>query len=128
MADVFPNLKEADHVSVATRRRDGAQVWTPVWFVIVDERLFFRTLQESGKIKRIRRWPEVELAPCTAEGEITGPTGPGFARVLEPDDPLIPAADSELQKRYGAARDEMTRSYGHVGFQYVVIQPGPASA
>jgi uncharacterized protein len=40
------------------------------------------TDDDTGKVKRIRHHPGVELAPSTARGKPTGPAGRAFAHVL----------------------------------------------
>ena len=42
------------HCLVVTYRRSGEAVPTPVWFGIADERIYFRSEERVGKIKRIR--------------------------------------------------------------------------
>jgi uncharacterized protein len=61
------------YVSLETFRPDGSGVATPVWFVIVDERLFCRSDPATHKMRRIRRDPRVTVAPCTLRGALKGP-------------------------------------------------------
>jgi uncharacterized protein len=70
------------YLSIATYRRDGTLVATPVWFVEQDGRLLVETDSSSGKVKRIRRDPAVRIALCTASGKLRGDHVPGFARLL----------------------------------------------
>ena len=63
-------------------RRDGRPVGTPVNIAVEGSRAFFRTWDTTGKIKRIRNNPEVEVAPSTPGGKPTGPAIPARARVL----------------------------------------------
>jgi hypothetical protein len=60
------------YLSLTSYRRDGSAVATPVWFVDDGWRLFVVTGAESYKAKRIRRNPDVTVAPCTARGSLTG--------------------------------------------------------
>lgn len=46
---------------------------TPVWFAENDGRLYVMTRSDSGKFKRIRNNPRVEIAPSTMRGQRTGP-------------------------------------------------------
>lgn len=48
-----------------------------------DGRLFCFTDARSGKVKRIRREPRVEVAPCTQRGAPLAAAVPGRARILE---------------------------------------------
>ncbi len=66
-------LADERTVSLATRRRDGREVRTPVW-VVRDpgspSRLLVYTNARSGKVKRIRHTPRVCLAACDARGRL----------------------------------------------------------
>ena len=62
-------------VRLTTFRRNGTPVGTPVSLAVDGERAFVRTYESSGKVKRIRRNPVVEVAPSTFRGR---PTGEGF--------------------------------------------------
>ena len=54
------------YLSLTSFRRDGTGVATPVWFVEADGRLLVETDASSYKVRRIRRDPQVTIAPCTA--------------------------------------------------------------
>jgi uncharacterized protein len=73
-------------VLLTTFRRDGTPVGTPVSVAVDDGRAFIRSPGTGGKVKRMRREPRVELAPCTARGQQTGPSVPAVARPLEGED------------------------------------------
>ena len=75
----------------------------------IGEVLFMRTIARSGKVKRLRNDDRVTLAPCTWEGEITGPAVEGRGRVLAEDDPLCLHANDLLDAKYGEERAKMTR-------------------
>ena len=73
-------------VLLTTYRRDGRPVGTPVSIAVDGDRAFVRTWETSGKFKRIRNNPEVEVAPSTALGRPTGPAIRARARVLKDDE------------------------------------------
>jgi PPOX class probable F420-dependent enzyme len=58
------------YLSVTSFRRDGMGVATPVWFVSDGSRLFALTDAHSAKVRRIRRDPQVLVAPCRANGKL----------------------------------------------------------
>ena len=60
------------YLSVTSYKRDGTAVATPVWFVADDGHLFVETDDGSFKARRIRRNPEVMVAPCSATGRLRG--------------------------------------------------------
>ena len=80
----FAYLRGQRYISVATFRRNGQPVLTPVWFAEKDGNLYVMTRSDSGKYKRIRNNPQVRVAPCTSRGRVTGPDVAGAARVLPP--------------------------------------------
>jgi uncharacterized protein len=75
------------YLRVTTFRRDGTPVATPVWFVEDEGRLFVETDAASFKVKRIRRNPEVSVAPCTASGKPKGNEVGARAEILGPEPP-----------------------------------------
>ena len=70
-------------VLLTTYRRDGRPVGTPVSIAVDGDRAFVRTWETSGKFKRIRNNPEVEVAPSTALGRPTGPAIRAHSRMLK---------------------------------------------
>jgi PPOX class probable F420-dependent enzyme len=58
------------YLSVTSFRRNGVGVATPVWFVSDGTRLFALTDAHSAKVRRIRRDPQVLVAPCRANGKL----------------------------------------------------------
>jgi PPOX class probable F420-dependent enzyme len=70
------------YLSITSYKRDGQGVATPVWFVQRDGRLLVQTDAASGKVKRIRRNPQVRVAICTASGRLHGEQVPAVAEIL----------------------------------------------
>jgi len=73
-------------VLLTTYRRDGTPVGTPVSIAVDGDRAFIRTWDATGKFKRIRNNPEVEIAPSTVLGKPTGPAIRARARALKGDE------------------------------------------
>jgi uncharacterized protein len=83
MPPAFPaELQNQKYLSLATFRKNGLAVQTPIWFAEQDGKIYAMTRNDSGKFKRIRNGPTVRVAPCTMRGKITGPEFPGQARLL----------------------------------------------
>jgi PPOX class probable F420-dependent enzyme len=80
--------------------RDGTPVPTPVWFARDGERAFVRTAADSPKVARLRRTPEVTVAPCTHRGRPLGEPLRARARLLY-DDGERRHADALITRRYG---------------------------
>ncbi len=76
------DLGQQRYVSITTYRRDGSPVATPVWITASGGRLYVWTGAQTGKARRIRRNPEVTIAPCTARGRLTGPAAAARAQVV----------------------------------------------
>lgn len=83
---VPPNIHGQRYLSLATFRKSGVPVYTPVWFAEDANKLYVMTKPEVGKVKRIRNNSQVRIAPCTIRGKITGPEFSATARILPPED------------------------------------------
>ena len=58
------DLDRHRYVSLATFRRNGTEVATPVWFAAVDDKLYVVSAGDAGKVKRLRHSPRARVAPC----------------------------------------------------------------
>lgn len=100
MPAASPALESARYVLLTTFRRSGVGVPTPFGALHRDGKVFCFTDARSGKVKRIRREPRVEVAPCTQRGALLAPPVAGRARILEgPEAAEIAAAFDELWTR-----------------------------
>jgi PPOX class probable F420-dependent enzyme len=90
------------YLSLATFRKNGQAVRTPIWFGEENAKLYVMTRPDSGKCKRIRNNPEVRLAPCTIRGRITGPEFAAKARILPEADTSW--ARKTIHRKYWLAR------------------------
>jgi len=95
----FAVLKGQKCVSLTTFRKSGKPVSTPVMFAVESGKLYVQTGTKTGKFKRIRRNPKVQLAPCTMRGKILGPTMEAVARILPADEEEL--AKGALRPSYG---------------------------
>ena len=59
------------YINLATFRRNGKAVETPVWFAILGGKLYVVTDGTSAKVKRIRATKRVRLAACNVWGGVT---------------------------------------------------------
>lgn len=100
MADPTQALASASYVSLATFRRDGREVATPVWVVALDGRFYVYSENHAGKVKRIRATGKVRLAPCTFRGKVTGEWVEGGGRIV---------TEPELERRFYRA---LAKKYG----------------
>ena len=66
------DLERHRYMSLATFRRSGAEVATPVWFAAADGKLYVFTAEQSGKVKRLRHSSRARVAPSDARGRVLG--------------------------------------------------------
>ncbi len=90
------------YISLATFRKNGEKVATPVWFGEDAAKLYVMTRSDLGKTKRIRNNPQVKVAPCTIQGKVTGPEFAAVARILPPEEHA--RARQTLNRKYWMAR------------------------
>src|SRR5437016_1204816 len=88
------------YMSLATFRRSGTEVATPVWFAAVGDRLYVVSGGDAGKVKRIRNASRARVAPCDVRGGVKGPWQDATARVIT-DAPLIARIRAALRAKYG---------------------------
>jgi PPOX class probable F420-dependent enzyme len=77
------DLAAQKYISLATFKKDGTRVATPVWLAREGEHLYVITDPTSGKAKRLRNSPRAEVAPCDMRGTVTGPAAPASAVLLD---------------------------------------------
>jgi PPOX class probable F420-dependent enzyme len=86
----FAALGDQKYISLETFKKSGDSVKTPVWFAAdpstdlsgAEARLFFYTIGNTGKVKRIRNNGRVKIAPCTMRGEVTGEWSDARAEII----------------------------------------------
>lgn len=96
----FDHLRHENYIDLVTYRKTGAPVHTPVWFAEHDGALYVMTRSDSGKFKRIRNHPRVEIAASTIRGRRTGPPITALARLAPDPD----TARRAIRKKYLLAR------------------------
>ena len=106
------------YINLETYRKNGQGVRTPVWFIEDDDGiLYVRTSNDSGKYKRIRNNPSVQIAPCDMRGNVKGKWVKGEAKIASEDEKR--KAFKMLEKKYGMMY-KMTRMI-RSSKNYVVI-------
>lgn len=88
------------YVSLATYRRNGVEVKTPVWIAEVARHYYVFSAGDAGKVKRIRATPRVRIAACDVRGNIQGTWMEARARILL-DSALIAQVRKALRRKYG---------------------------
>jgi len=95
----FDALDGHEFINLTTYRRSGRPVVTPVWFARSGDRLYVMTMADSGKLKRIRHTPAVDVGPSDRAGKPLGATEPAVARILGETE--AQRADELLNAKYG---------------------------
>jgi PPOX class probable F420-dependent enzyme len=107
-------LEGGNYLSLATRKRSGEFVNTPVWFAPEGDSYYLFSAGDAGKVKRLRNFSEARVAACTVTGALTGEWLDAEAVLLEqPADQATALA--ALRKKYGwqmALTDLMSRLTG----------------
>ena len=98
----FAALSDEQYLSLTTFRKSGERVSTPMWVVRDGDALIMFTPQASGKVKRLRNSPRVELRPCNRMGRVKEGVEPvgGVADVLTDKDSLE-RATGMIRRKYG---------------------------
>jgi len=94
------DLDRERYLNLATFRRSGRAVETPVWFARLGEKLYAFTEARAGKVKRLRNDDRARIAPCNARGGLRGAWIPARAHVVA-DDAVAAAAYDALLAKYG---------------------------
>lgn len=95
----FPNLSGHNYMNLTTFRKSGVGVTTPVWFAQEGDTLYVVTDATSGKAKRLRNNPAVEVGPSDARGKPLGDVLPARCRILPEAEGK--AAWQALLRKYG---------------------------
>src|ERR1700675_3557985 len=94
------DLDRARYMSLATFRKNGSEVATPVWFAEADGRLYVIATDQSGKVKRLRNSQRARVAPSDARGKVLGEWRDATARIVS-DPGKIERARGALLAKYG---------------------------
>ena len=99
----MPDLSREAYLNLATFRRSGAEVRTPVWFApdpANTRLLWVYTNGKSGKVKRIRNDGRARIAACDVRGKVHGEWMNVEARIVAGDAAQEPGFAALLAK-YG---------------------------
>ena len=96
--DLLEPLIHQRAVLLTSYRRDGTLVGAAVNMAVDGDRAFVRTPHRTGKVKRLRNNPNVEIAPSTFLGKPTGPAIRAQARLLSGDEAKY--ASGKLARKY----------------------------
>jgi uncharacterized protein len=92
------SLETGKYICILTYKKNGDGVSTPVWFIRKDNKIYIRTSNQSGKVKRIKNNNNVSYALCNISGRIKGEWHSGVAKI-EPD--VNKMIFSKITEKYG---------------------------
>ena len=99
-SDPIARLARESYISLATFRRDGREVETPVWFAAANGKLYVFSEAKAGKMKRLKNDPTCRVAACDMRGKVHAAWTPGRARRVEAA-ALVATAYDALHAKYG---------------------------
>jgi PPOX class probable F420-dependent enzyme len=88
------------YMNLATFRKTGVEVKTPVWFAATGGKLYCFSARNVGKLKRLRNSPRARIAPCDVRGKVLGAWRDTSARIVD-DAALIERVYGAFAKKYG---------------------------
>jgi uncharacterized protein len=92
-------LARARYVSLATFRKSGTAVATPVWCATVGADFYFFSEGSAGKVKRLRNGDRAQLAVCDVRGRVSSGWADARASIVE-DPAEIERALAALRRKY----------------------------
>lgn len=110
------------YLSLETCRKNGEPIRTPVWFVRDGERLYIRTVAESGKVKRLRANPRVRVALCDRLGNVTDSWVAAAGREVRDDPALYERVDRLLDEKYGEIKRQLAAQAAAEGRVYTILE------
>ena len=90
------------YINLATQKRDGSFVNTPVWFAKdnTNNIYFIFSAGEAGKVKRIKNFSKVKVATCNYQGNLFGEWFKAEAELIE-DEVSVKLGYMRLMEKYG---------------------------
>jgi len=123
------SLEKAKYFSLATFRKSGAAVETPVWFAPAsssEEGVYYVfSAGDAGKVKRLRNSSKARVAECDVRGRVLGDWVDADARLVT-DPAEVDRALRALRRKYGfqmLATDWMSTLTGRFRRrQYIAVE------
>ncbi len=115
-------FEKAKYINIQTYKKNGQPISTPVWFIIKDNKIFFRTSHNSGKIKRIRNNNKVKFALCDIRGKIKGEWYEGVTNIENDSNNSILV---QINKKYGISSRLMKIFYKIKKIEIVILSIEP---
>jgi PPOX class probable F420-dependent enzyme len=112
-------LSEMKYINLETYKKNGQPVRTPVWFVIYNKKIYFRTDSNSGKVKRIMNNQNVSIAACDLLGKIKAEWIKGAAKIANDVDPET--INTLINKKYSFMQSFIRIMYKLRNIKVIII-------
>jgi uncharacterized protein len=112
-------LSEMRYINLETYKKNGQPVHTPVWFVIYNKKIYFRTDSNSGKVKRIMNNQNVSIAACDLLGKIKAEWIKGAAKIANDVDPET--INTLINKKYSFMQSFIRIMYKLRNIKVIII-------
>ena len=99
-SDEAERLRRAPYVSLATFRKAGTAVPTPVWAAPDGESLYVFSAGAAGKVKRLRNSSRAQIAVCDVRGKLLGDWADAEAHLVTETEEMDRAL-AALRRKYG---------------------------
>lgn len=102
----FVHLTGHQYISLETFKKSGQGIRTPIWFAAdpaapldsPSAKLYVYTIDDTGKVKRIRNNAKVRVAPCDMRGKLLGDWADARAAIVVGDEAAL--GTRLLNKKY----------------------------
>jgi PPOX class probable F420-dependent enzyme len=112
-------LSEMKYINLETYKKNGQPVRTPVWFVIYNKKIYFRTDSNSGKVKRIMNNQNVSIAACDLLGKIKAEWIKGVVKIANDVDPET--INTLINKKYSFMQSFIRIMYKLRNIKVIII-------
>ena len=113
-------IDQEQYINLETFRKSGLGVRTPVWFISEGETIYIRTGANSGKVKRVNNNPNVNIAPCKANGDLLGDWSRAEAFEIK-DEVMVRRIDGMVGRKYGLMKVLIELMTVFSGRKYTVL-------
>lgn len=109
MNTYFVTIEDEQYILLTTFRKTGEPVPTPVWFSLIDDRIYVQTGASTGKVKRLKNNPSVTVVACDARGNVKeGAETLQAIGTFVTDASELSQAEEHLSQKYGFMRSLLT--------------------
>lgn len=117
----FEQIADQKYLNIETFRKNGESMKTPVWFVQDGGTIYVRTIENSGKVKRVHHNPGVNIASCEMDGKVIGAWIPAKAKEAKSLE-IEQMVDHLLAEKYGPIKKRVEDPASLQGRKYTILE------